>query len=260
MHPLEDFKEYLGVMAVRDEDGTSPPPRSEGYKREDTEYGELIRVEVNANRAAELFAELSTLFRGPIVVLLEAPAELLDIRETWQSKLTPAARALETLKPYFFRLFHDGNLAFGFGAPNEMEIFITEHKIFRIYASEPDRVEVALRAFGLKDMPGKVFADEVHLYALLDLTVVPRLYRDLLRDPRDFSFLEDPSYHFREVARELKQLFQMVIMEDPEEEGEEDEELDDSLDRQLTEEFGGEEDEEDLSRFSDEDDEDDQSS
>lgn len=257
MHPLEDFKEYLGVMAVRDEDGTSPPPRTEGYKREETEYGELIRIEINANRASDLFSYLSTLFRGPVVVLLEAPSEVLDIRETWQSKLLPAAKALEMLKPYFFRLFHDGNLAFGFGAPNEMEIFVTEHKIFRIYASEPDRVEGALRSYGLKDMPGKVFADEVHLYALLDLNVVPRLYRDVLRDPRDLSFLEEPTYHHREVARAIRELFDMSVMDESEEDSEnDDDELDDSLSRQLEAEFGSEE-EEDITPFDDDDDDDD---
>jgi len=197
---------------VRDERGQTPSPRKEGYRKEDSPEGDMFLIDVPAQRSGEVFKSLAGLFLGPVFFLLEAPGAGAE-RVVYQSRLLTAAEALETLEPYFFRLFHNGRLGFGLAASTEMELWVTEPKTFRIFAAEPARVGRRLKRLGILEDPRHVFPDEQEGYVFLDLAEVPKLYRDVLKDPRDLSGLQAPSFGHAAVTAELIELLEMAPLD-----------------------------------------------
>lgn len=206
------LREYLGVMLSLHEDGVHLLSRSEGYKRENSKYGDLIRVDVPAYRAPDLLHRLCTLFTGPVEVLLEHARGPQARRTIWHSPSMHIQKALDTLVPYHFPLFHDGSLAFGFGAPSELEVFVTEHKIFRIYSIFQDRVETVLREFGIQSEESLLFADEVGAYCLSNLTVLYDAYRKMKVSQHALSAIFPAIWRPHAVTRQLISQLKMSPM------------------------------------------------
>jgi hypothetical protein len=153
------FVTPLGVIPLQNNVRVSPELHN-GYIREeshDPRFQAKVIVSLSADQIEPFVKALAPVMLPErayaILSITRTDVPPHDTRETYLTPFTQRDRLVAGLEPYFFRLVHDGNVAFGLGwydKTRHEEIFVGQKKIITVMTSRPAEVEAVLYRFGVE--------------------------------------------------------------------------------------------------------------
>lgn len=202
VYPVEDTEPRQGyAVEFEPADGDN-----EGGEWEEWPDRYVFDVVISAERLVSLVRVLVSMLPGRVFPILDVMGHdaYREIDPYISYELLGTDRFLDSLRRYAEFFFEDGLVGFGAMCDEPFfYMFIDEHKIvtIRVPAEERERIEAALNAFGLSQIPEPAGAD-----------AAAHEHRSVLVSPEDNT----ESLTIDEIVESLREEWQLVLNVDPE--------------------------------------------